>query len=267
MSRTPAVALVLCFLIAVQTGVSAQRPKPGGPRMLVRRSAAGRLRAQRACRHYLFGPRTLRLSLRSRRRAGSQRRRETSASATADCRHDSARTLSGDDVLEWACDLLRKEQPSEFERIWMHATLAARAWMEPPGGDHFEHAADRFPADARLQMLRLLTRPELYTRLNQPISRDLLVRSRGRGMIGGQFIAPPRQVDRTLDDLWRLARPGGRGGGESAAGPAAFLRNRWARRSQNPRRQQRRLWIRSSEHGWSDRGVGSRTTRPVAGSD
>lgn len=78
--------------------------------------------------------------------------------------YESARPL-----VEWACTLLRREQPSEIERLYHLASVAlaqgARdesllAGGPPRGTRHILHGAERFPGEGRLKLAWLTVRPE-----------------------------------------------------------------------------------------------------------
>jgi tetratricopeptide (TPR) repeat protein len=83
-------------------------------------------------------------------------------------------------LVEWACELLREDKPTEAERLWHLASIdlahGARDWtllrkrlpevswegaIVPPDGpkayDHLEHAIARFPADAEVRFAGALT--------------------------------------------------------------------------------------------------------------
>jgi hypothetical protein len=86
-------------------------------------------------------------------------------------------------IIEWACDLLRKDAPTEFERLWMLASssLLLRSYYEyhygygpegyrggPSAIRHLEHALGRFPSEPRLRLAKILLRPEAYALSSRP---------------------------------------------------------------------------------------------------
>ena len=86
-------------------------------------------------------------------------------------------------IIEWACDLLRKDAQTEFERQWMLASssLLLRSYYEyhygygpegyrggPSAIRHLEHALGRFPGEPRLRLAKILLRPEAYALSSRP---------------------------------------------------------------------------------------------------
>ena len=79
---------------------------------------------------------------------------------------------AGKALVEWFCQLLSKQIPSEFERLAMLASLAA---IQGAGDSqlfgietgsykrkgHIDHALARFPNDDQLKLARVVARPEL----------------------------------------------------------------------------------------------------------
>lgn len=98
-------------------------------------------------------------------------------------------------IVEWGCKLLRREHArGEFESRWFFASSVVflRSYFEknfyreaqtttaasgPRPIAHLQHALEAFPEDARLRLVSLSTRPELYNLSNRPgIDADTLVR-------------------------------------------------------------------------------------------
>lgn len=135
---------------------------------------------------------------------------ETAGAATSSLR-------DGFLMIEWACDLLRKGPPTAFERRWMLASSSRFLRREfeanysaQPGfrnlraTSHLSHAADRFPREVRLRLMRLLQRPEAYTLASRPgADLDHLVRlpfansggPRGRSQVANTIAALAELVD------------------------------------------------------------------------
>jgi VWFA-related protein len=86
-------------------------------------------------------------------------------------------------MIEWACDLLREDAQTEFERQWMLASssLLLRSYYEyhyvygpegyrggPSAIRHLDHALSRFPREPRLRLTKILLRPEAYALSSRP---------------------------------------------------------------------------------------------------
>ena len=117
---------------------------------------------------------------------------------------------SGMAIVEWACSLLRRAPPTAFEEQWMVASNAVfpRSDLERTGvpapdlDSHLHHALSRFPHDAALRLLDILTtRPESVLLTNGPgRNLDSLVKV----PIDAELKSGPKGLDRIADTLQRL---------------------------------------------------------------
>ena len=122
------------------------------------------------------------------------------------------------ELVEWACAWLRRGPPSEFERLWMEASLAiyqpARtAGPSPLETEHTKHALSRFPKDPHLLLADLAARPEAFLVTSRPGADQARV---ARGVDDGRitFASPrgPRQIAETRAALEKWSHHGEVGG-------------------------------------------------------
>jgi hypothetical protein len=127
------------------------------------------------------------------------------------------------DLVEWACAFLRKGLVTDFERLWMVASIAG--WQPPQaGGDspvgmqHLNHALTRFPKDPRVQLAELSTRPEAFLVTSRPgVDPSRLARGEDDGIIAPLSSRDERAIKATHAALQSLAA-------DPDAGPEATAR-------------------------------------------
>jgi tetratricopeptide (TPR) repeat protein len=86
------------------------------------------------------------------------------------------------ELLEWACQSFRSDEPSDFERTWMLATIAfaeserqddfligGRCPPYSPACNHVRHAMARFPDDPRFRAALVFGRVELNVLTRRPL--------------------------------------------------------------------------------------------------
>ena len=151
------------------------------------------------------------------------RRRDLVALLALETAASAAWHIDGLRIIEWACDLLRKDTPTEFERQWMLASssLFLRSYYErhsfwygpagyprgPSAIRHLEHALDRFPREPRLRLARIFLRPEAYALSSRPgANPDELVKVPVRRRAAG----PPglKRIAQTIEALGELVDEG-----------------------------------------------------------
>jgi tetratricopeptide (TPR) repeat protein len=126
------------------------------------------------------------------------------------------------DLLEWACAWLRRDPASEFERVWMLASLAlyqpARVGgTSPLETEHTKHALSRFPKDPEVLLAELSARPEAFLVTNRPGADPARVaRGLELGRIAPEGTRGPRQIAETRAALQELAGHEGAGAEASA---------------------------------------------------
>ena len=157
--------------------------------------------------------------------AERERRRDLVALLALEAAGSAPRYLGhfdGLNIIEWACDLLRKDAPTEFERQWMLASssLFLRSYYElhfmrgpagylggPSAIRHLEHALDRFPREPRLRLAKILLRPEAYALSSRPgTDPDNLVTEPLRRRRGGP--AGLKRIAQTIEALAELVDEG-----------------------------------------------------------
>jgi hypothetical protein len=157
--------------------------------------------------------------------ADRDRRRYLLAQLALETASTTGSTRDGLLLVEWGCEMLRQRPATGFERAWMRASASlflradfearpsnyATAVIRPPSAmGHVEHALARFPDEPRLQLMKLLQRPEAYALSARPgADPDHLVRGPAIGNSTG-----PRGESRIADTIRRLsaiAEPAGAG--------------------------------------------------------
>ena len=115
------------------------------------------------------------------------------------------------DVLEIGCRAVRSEPSSEFERIWMLASIAVSQSVQNIGvtarrpsvtdaargspldsiesayQDHWQHAAARFPQEPRIALAALVARPEARRMPNRPGTNATFM-AQGLGSFDREFV-------------------------------------------------------------------------------
>ena len=136
-------------------------------------------------------------------------------------------------LIEWACQFLRRQNPSEFERLWQQASVATlqQGYFQTTGTllanalPHLDHAFRRFQADPRLRLMNLSLRPEVFRLSSRPgADARRLVKS----VVSRPSDLGPstKRIDVTLGELLSL-------GHDPEVGPESQVRAAWIYFHQN----------------------------------
>jgi hypothetical protein len=150
--------------------------------------------------------------------ADRDRRRHLLAQLALETASATSSTRDGLLLVEWGCEMLRQQPATGFEQAWMRASAslflradfearfgnyaAAPPIIRPPSAmGHLDHALARFPDEPRLQLMKILQRPEAYALSARPgADPDHLVRVPAIGNATG-----PRGEPRIADTIRRLS--------------------------------------------------------------
>lgn len=129
-------------------------------------------------------------------------------------------------LVELGCQTVRRGPRDEFQRTWLLASLALMGRLDrlydTRVSAHLDHISSGLPDEPRVRLARLLVRPEVYSRSNRPVPRDIIAKTRERGMVAPVFLGPPGRIRQTERDLQRLS--GDANVGSEARAHLALLR-------------------------------------------